>query len=43
MTVTSCPRLTSSHVIDGSNDIDVTIFSGKVYKAKVLSILGERN
>lgn len=35
--------LTSSHVIDGSNDIDVTVHSGKVYKAKVLSILGKNN
>ncbi|HNW25287.1 MAG TPA: trypsin-like peptidase domain-containing protein [Candidatus Gastranaerophilaceae bacterium] len=35
--------LTSSHVVDGSNDIDVTTISGKVYKAKVLSILGEKN
>ena len=32
--------LTSSHVIEGSKDIDVTISSGKVFKAKVLSILG---
>lgn len=35
--------LTSSHVIDGSNDIDVTTHSGKVYKASVLSILGKNN
>lgn len=35
--------LTSSHVIDGSSDIDVTVHSGKVYKAKVLSILGKNN
>lgn len=35
--------LTSSHVIDGSSDIDVTISSGKVFKAKVLSILGNNN
>ena len=35
--------LTSSHVIDGSKDIDVTISSGKVFKAKVLSILGDNN
>lgn len=35
--------LTSSHVIDGSKDIDVTIHSGKVYKAEVLSILGDNN
>lgn len=35
--------LTSSHVIDGSKDIDVTTHSGKVYKATVLSILGKNN
>ncbi|MFA7658628.1 MAG: trypsin-like peptidase domain-containing protein [Candidatus Gastranaerophilaceae bacterium] len=35
--------LTSSHVIDGAKDIDVTIHSGKVYKANVLSILGKNN
>lgn len=35
--------LTSSHVIDGSNDIDVTTASGKVYKAEVMSILGKNN
>lgn len=35
--------LTSSHVIEDSNDIDVTTHSGKVYKANVLSILGKNN
>lgn len=35
--------LTSSHVIEGSNDIDITTYSGKVYKAAVLSILGKNN
>lgn len=35
--------LTSSHVVDESNDIDVTTSSGKVYKAKVISILGKNN
>lgn len=35
--------LTSSHVIEGSNDIDVTTASGKVYKAEVVSILGKNN
>lgn len=35
--------LTSSHVIDGSDDIDVTVYSGKVYKATVISILGKNN
>lgn len=35
--------LTSSHVIEGSSDIDVTTASGKVYKAEILSILGKNN
>lgn len=35
--------LTSSHVIDESEDIDVTTYSGKVYKAKVISLLGKNN
>lgn len=35
--------LTSSHVIEGSSDIDVTTASGKVYKAEVVSILGKNN
>lgn len=35
--------LTSSHVIDDSKDIDVTTSSGKIYKAKILSILGKNN
>ncbi|MEI8128314.1 MAG: trypsin-like peptidase domain-containing protein [bacterium] len=35
--------LTSSHVIEGSNDIDITTYSGKVYKANVISILGKNN
>lgn len=35
--------LTSSHVIEDTSDIDVTTFSGKVYKAKVASILGKNN
>ncbi len=35
--------LTSSHVIDGSEDIDITTSSGKVYKAIVVSILGKNN
>lgn len=35
--------LTSSHVIEDSRDIDITTFSGKVYKAKVISILGKNN
>ena len=35
--------LTSSHVVEGSEDIDVTVSSGKVYKATVISILGKNN
>lgn len=35
--------LTSSHVIEGSGDIDVTTHSGKVYKATVITILGKNN
>lgn len=35
--------LTSSHVIEGSKDIDITTYSGKVYKGSVLSILGKNN
>lgn len=35
--------LTSSHVVEDSNDIDVTTHSGKVYKATVISILGKNN
>jgi len=35
--------LTSSHVIEGAKDIDVTISSGKMFKAAVLSILGTNN
>lgn len=35
--------LTSSHVIEDAKDIDVTTYSGKVYKASVLSILGKNN
>lgn len=35
--------LTSSHVVDGSNDIDVTTNSGKVYKATLISSIGKNN
>lgn len=35
--------LTSSHVIEDSTDIDITISTGQVYKAKILSILGDNN
>lgn len=35
--------LTSSHVIEDAGDIDVTTYSGKVYKASVISILGKNN
>lgn len=35
--------LTSSHVVENASDIDVTTVSGKLYKAKVLTILGKNN
>ena len=35
--------LTSSHVISNSKDIDVTLYSGKMFKAKIISILGKNN
>lgn len=35
--------LTSSHVIEGAKDIEVTIPSGKVFKGAVLTILGTNN
>lgn len=35
--------LTSSHVVDDSKDIDVTTYSGKVYKGTVISLLGKNN
>lgn len=35
--------LTSSHVVDGSSDIDITTNSGKLYKATLLSIIGQNN
>lgn len=35
--------LTSSHVIDDASDIDITTYSGKTYKATVLSVLGKNN
>src|SRR5574344_275866 len=35
--------LTSSHVIENSNDIDVTISTGQVFKAKILATLGNNN
>jgi len=35
--------LTSSHVIDSSDDIDITTNSGKVYKASLLSVIGKNN
>ena len=31
--------MTSSHVVENSNDIDVTLNSGKIYKAKVVTVL----
>lgn len=35
--------LTSSHVLDDATDIDVTVSSGKVYKATIISLLGKNN
>ncbi len=35
--------LTSSHVIDGAKEIEVTTANGRVYKAKVLSVMGKEN
>jgi len=35
--------LTSSHVLDDAKDIDVTVSSGKVYKATIISLLGKNN
>ncbi len=35
--------LTSSHVLDDAKDIDVTTYSGKTYKATILSVLGKNN
>ena len=35
--------LTSSHVIEDGNDITVTIFNGKTYKAEVLKKMGRNN
>ena len=33
--------LTGSHVVEDSEDIDVTTFDGKVYKAKILAKMGK--
>ena len=35
--------LTSSHVISNATDIQITIFSGEVYKGETLSVLGKDN
>lgn len=35
--------LTSSHVIEDASDIDITTYSGKTYKATILSVLGKNN
>lgn len=35
--------LTSSHVIEGASDIEVTTANGRVFKAKVLSVMGKDN
>ena len=34
--------LTGSHVIEGAKDIDVTISTGKVYKAKIISKMSKK-
>ncbi len=33
--------LTGFHVVEGSKDIDVTLYNGKVYKAKILARMGK--
>ncbi len=35
--------LTSSHVIDGAGEIEVTTANGKTYKARILSVMGQNN
>lgn len=35
--------LTGSHVIDGGKSIEVTMFNGQTYKAKVISKMGKNN
>jgi serine protease Do len=35
--------LTSSHVIEGAKNIEVGVFDGKKYKAKLIAIMGENN
>ncbi len=35
--------LTSSHVIEGAKDIEITMSNGRVFKAKVLSVMGKNN
>ena len=35
--------LTSSHVIDGSDDIKITLPDGKKYKGKVIALMGENS
>ena len=35
--------LTGSHVVEDSNDIDITTYNGQTYKGKVVSIMGKNN
>ena len=35
--------ITSSHVIDDSKQIDITLSNGKEYKAKLVGVMGEKN
>src|SRR5574344_442559 len=35
--------LTSSHVVKDCKDIDVTIYTGEIYRAKILTKLGDNN
>lgn len=35
--------LTSSHVVEGANTIDITLSTGEMYKGKIISKLGKNN
>jgi len=35
--------LTSSHVVEGGKNIEITIFNGQTYKGEIVSILGRNN
>ena len=35
--------LTGSHVVEDSNDIDITTYNGHTYKGKIVSIMGKNN